>query len=87
MNHITIAVINIKSNGDAITEAAKPKIPEPSKPGSVKLTRSRRLNKKTTTSNSTGKQIKNDNNHIFLNESEIGQLPNLNLQRKWTKDM
>ena len=55
MNHITIAVINIKSNGDAITEAAKPKIPEPSKPGSVKLTRSRRLNKKTTTSNSTGK--------------------------------
>ena len=53
--HITIAVINIKSNGDAITEAAKPKIPEPSKPGSVKLTRSRRLNKKTTTSNNTGK--------------------------------
>jgi len=57
---ITRAVINIKSNGDAITEAAKPKIPEPSKPGSVKLTRSRRLNKKTTTSNNTASCVKCD---------------------------
>ncbi len=46
MSHITIAVINIKSNGDAISEAAKPKIPEPSKPGRVRLTQNCPLNKK-----------------------------------------
>ena len=47
---ITRAVINIKSNGEAISEATKlAKVPEPSKPtnGSTKLTRNRRLTKKT----------------------------------------
>ena len=73
---ITRAVINIKSNGEAITEATKPKVLESSKPlasnGNTKLTRNRRLTKKTimssssNASSSSSKCPKNDLNSTLI---------------------